>query len=191
MKKVHIIILLSLLNLSCELFTTRDPEEPDTPRSNYQVATTPEILLQNLIDAFQDKNAENYMYCFVDSSYSEKVFLFQPSASAGSQYPFLRSWNLQSEKQYFINLTNSIESSSAIVLLLTNEEKSLQGDSLTYIASYVLNVPTSSEQLPKYYQGKLSFTMVRDSRSQWVITTWQDIQEESNFSWSDLKGRYY
>jgi len=191
MKYAYLILFISLFNLSCELFTARDPEEPDAPRSNFQVASTPEILLQNLIDAFQDKNAENYIYCFVDSSFLVKEFLFQPSASAGSQYPFLKNWNLRDEKQYFINLTNSISGSSSIVLSLTEEEKSIFGDSLTYFATYGLNIPTSDEQVPKYYQGKLSFTLVRDSRSQWVITTWQDVQSGSDYSWSDLKGRYY
>ncbi len=191
MKYAYLILFLSFLNLGCELFTTRDPEVPDTPRSNFQVASTPEILINNLIDAFQDKNAENYMYCFVDSSFSEKKFSFQPSASAGSQYTFLKNWNLTDEKQYFINLTNSISGSSSIVLSLTDEEKSLFGDSLTYFATYGLNIPTSNDQLPKYYQGKLSFTIIRDSRSQWVISSWQDIQSGTNFSWSDLKGRYY
>lgn len=191
MKYVSLILLLSFSFFGCELFTTRDPEEPDTARSNFQVATTPEILIQNLIDAFQDKNAENYIYCFVDSSFSVKQFSFQPSASAGSQYPFLKNWNLRDEKQYFINLTNSISGSSSIVLSFTEDEKSIFGDSLTYFATYGLNIPTSDDQLPKHYQGKLSFTIVRDSRSQWVITTWQDVQSGSDYSWSDLKGRYY
>jgi len=191
MKYISLILLFSFSFFGCELFTTRDPEEPDTARSNFQVATTPEILIQNLIDAFQDKNAENYIYCFVDSSFSVKQFSFQPSASAGSQYPFLKNWNLRDEKQYFINLTNSISGSSSIVLSFTEDEKSIFGDSLTYFATYGLNIPTSDDQLPKYYQGKLSFTIVRDSRSQWVITTWQDVQSGSDYSWSDLKGRYY
>ncbi len=75
--------------------------------------------------------------------------MFQPSASAGSQYPFLRSLEFTKRETIFYK-PNQFQSNPVrqIVLLLTNEEKSLQGDSLTYIASYGLNVPTSSEQLP-------------------------------------------
>ncbi len=56
--------MLSLLNLSCELFTTRDPEEPDTPRSNYQVANYSGNFIAKSDYAFQDKKARKLYVLF-------------------------------------------------------------------------------------------------------------------------------
>ncbi|MCX6149820.1 MAG: hypothetical protein NTX22_04780 [Ignavibacteriales bacterium] len=191
MKKIIIFCLTTFIFVSCDIFSTRSAEKPETPRTNNQTATTPEILIQNLKDSFKDKVVENYLSCFVDSSFSDKKFRFYPSAGSGSKYIFLLSWNLQGERQYFINLINSIDKNNNIVLSFINEEKNFLGDSTSYTASYSISIPTLDEQKPKYYEGNLHFTLIRDGRLQWSISNWQDIKDETFPSWSELKGRYY
>jgi hypothetical protein len=191
MKGIISLFVFAVMFCSCDLFSVRSPENPEAARSNYETATTPEILIKNLKDSFKDKVVENYIMCFVDSSFTSKKFSFYPSAGSGSKYPFLLSWNIQGERQYFVNLTNSINKNSQIILEFSNEEKNFQGDSTSYTAGYSITVPTDDEQKPKYYQGNIHLTLIRDERLQWAISSWQDIKDENYPSWSELKGRYY
>lgn len=182
--KKYFFILLLLTFSSCEVFNTRTPEDPRTPRGNYQPATTPEILIENMQNSFKDKLNDNYMACF-----SDKIFTFSPSAGSVSRYSFLQSWTKQDEGQFFNNLINSVPQNSIITLSFSNPELNPQGDSASYSAGYAISVPFLDEQKPKYYQGNLHFTMIRDSRLQWVISYWMDIKDEQYPSWSELKGR--
>jgi hypothetical protein len=193
MKQLYF-ILCALLISGCDLFTTRSAETPSQSRSDYQQAVTPELLISNLVNSLTDLNVQNYLSCFSDSSYSQKVFTFSPASSALSQYPALsESWGKKNEESYFNTLKSKVTANLSITLTLSDVSESPQGDSLVYMASYLLNVPTNDKTLPPIYQGTLIFNMIRDSRSVWSIYYWQDSKASSvNLpSWSELKGRNY
>lgn len=182
MKKYFFILLLLTLS-SCDVFHTRSSEPPITQRGNFQPATTTDILLQNLQNSFKDKLMDNYMACF-----SDKIFSFSPSAGSVSRYSILQNWTRQDEGQFFNNLINSVPQNSIITLSFSKTELIPQGDSTSYSAKYTITVPFLDEQKPKLYQGNLHFTMIRDSKLQWVISYWMDIKDEQYPSWSELKG---
>ncbi len=186
-------IIVSLIFLSgCDLFSVRDAEVPNQPRSNYQLAVTPDILIENLQNSLKDKSVENYLASFANITFTTQKFSFSPSASAASQFPALSdNWGISNEEQYFNNLKTKVDVNSPITLNLSNISSSSFGDSLVYSASYTLNVPSITTDLPTNYQGELRFNMVRDSRAVWVIYFWQDTKNSSLPSWSDLKGRLY
>ncbi|MHB8337726.1 MAG: hypothetical protein ACYC6P_02100 [Ignavibacteriaceae bacterium] len=189
--KFYILILAIFLS-GCDLFTTRTAAPPNQPRSNYQQAVTPDILIQNLVSSLADKNVENYLSCFADPAYSQKVFTFSASSSALSQFPALsENWGIKNEEQYFNNMILKVPDNLQISLTLSNTSTSPQGDSLFYTASYFLNVPTGDPNFPPNYQGDLKFSMIRDSRSLWTIYYWQDSKNSTLPSWSELKGRTY
>ncbi len=191
MKSIIIYILSALIFAGCDLVQTRNAESPNQPRSNYEQAVTPQILISNLVNSLNDKDVQNYINCLVDSSFSEKKFLFSPSSGALSQYPFLLTdWNIKDEEQYLQNLITKVSPQSPITLSLSNELYSPQGDTLIYTATYSINVP-NEESEPKDYQGDLRFNMVRDNRSVWVIYFWQDTKSTALPSWSELKGKFY
>lgn len=191
MKYTFKYIILGLLISGCDLLQTRDAQPPNQPRSNYQQAVSPEILISNLINSFKDKDVQNYISCLVDTSFSTARFNFSPSSGAVAQYPFLSSgWSIRDEEQYFNNVITKVTEGSQITLSLTNEQYSPQGDSLIYSATYSLNIPNDQAE-PKDYQGDLRFTMIRDNRSVWVIYYWQDTKSTSLPSWSELKGKFY
>jgi hypothetical protein len=191
MKLAYLYIILLIAFSGCDLLQTRDAESPNQPRSTYQQAVTTEILISNLINSMKDKDVQNYINCFVDSSFSTAKFQFSASSGAVSQYPFLSAnWTVRDEETYFNNLINKVSEGSPITLSLTNEQYSPQGDSLIYTATYSINVPNDQSE-PKDYQGDLRFTMIRDSRSIWVIYFWQDTKSTDLPSWSELKGRFY
>lgn len=191
MKYVFSYIIVAIVFSGCDLIQTRNAEPPDQPRSNYQQAVTPQVLISNLVNSLKEKDVQNYINNFVDSSFSEVKFQFSPSSGAVSQYPFLSSdWSIKDEEQYFNNLITKVTEGSPVTLSLNNEQYSPQGDSLIYTATYSINVPNDQSE-PKDYQGDLRFTMIRDNRSVWVIYFWQDTRSTDLPSWSDLKGRFY
>ncbi len=191
---MRIIFLLTILLFigGCDIFNARDAEPPDQPRSNFQSAVTPELLIENLKNSLKDKNIENYLACFADTSFTDKKFQFSPSSGALSQFPFLSdNWGKKNEEQYFNNMKTKIDQNLPITLTLSNPVTTPQGDSLFYTASYFLNVPHNDPSIPTSFEGELKFDMVRDSRSVWIIYYWQDIRSGNTASWSELKGRFY
>ncbi len=188
--KLIILISFSLLIASCDLFNTRTAETPNQPRTNFQQAITPDLLIENLVNSLHDKSVENYLSCLSDSSFTNKGFVFSPSSGALSQFPSLAgNWTEKNEEQYFNNLKVKVPDNLPVTLTLTNESYSPQGDSVIYTASYFLSVPTQDPNLPQSYQGDLRFNIVRDSRAIWSIYYWQDSKNSQLPSWSELKGR--
>ncbi|MEN8193407.1 MAG: hypothetical protein ABFS12_11365 [Bacteroidota bacterium] len=189
MKKLIIISLL--LFSGCDLFTNRDPEKPDSARSNYLPATTYDILFSNLKNSLQEKVLENYMACFVDQSFIGVPFVFYASSDAIAKFPTLNDWNLDSERQYFNNLINSTTPKTPIILNLQNEIKNAMGDSAVFQYDYILTLSPTNENIPSVFKGNLKFFIYLDSRNQWAIGRWEDIALDENPTWSELKGAMY
>lgn len=191
-KELFITFIFMILFTSCDLLTTRSPETPKTSGSNFITASTPEILFQNFKSSVEEKITENYIACFVDSSYLRKKFIFIPAAGTFNQYPILNSWNLQSEKQYFNNLKANLQQGSNLSLLYERTQSTpLGGDSAIYHIDYNLSVNSSNTEISGFYKGTAQFKIFTDSRNQWVIAEWQDIKNDDFLCWSDLKGRTY
>ena len=186
------IILLIFLAVSCGIFDTRDAEPPDQQRSNYIPATSPEILIQNLIDSFADKDVVNYQNTFV-TGLSNRNFTFVPSSTALSRFQNLwPTWNIDSEVQYFNNMKTSVPDELPVLLSglsLSPESFSIFGDSLKYNSEYFISVPQINSE-PLIFQGNLELSMINVS-TVWLVYYWKDNAIEDNPSWSDLKGSVY
>ena len=187
-----VIILLLFSAVSCDIFETRDAESPDQSRSNFQPATSPEILIQNLIDSFADKNVVNYQNSFV-TGLSNRVFTFVPSSTALSRFQNLwQTCNIDAEVQYFNNMKTSVPDELPVLLSglsLSPESFSIFGDSLKYNSEYFISVPQSNSE-PLIFQGNLELSMINVS-TVWLVYFWKDNAIEDNPSWSDLKGSVY
>ena len=194
MKKLFLIMSLAFLTFSCDLFTTREAEDPDQSRSNFLPPVQSEIVISNLVNSLSDKNVQNYISCFVDSVFTNKEFSFSASSEAISLYQiFLQGWGLTEEKRYFSSVVNKVPNDFPISLTFSNENySSLGGDSLIYTATYRINLPIETgDPIPSNYAGSLQFNMLRDSRSEWVIYFWKDTKSETLPGWSELKGSFY
>jgi hypothetical protein len=191
-KGLGVLLILCLIISGCDIFNTRDAEEPTQPRSDFEPAATTEILIQNFINSLKDKDVSNYLSCLSDTSFNVPKFHFIPSNEAVLTYPTLMEWDKRNEEQYFTNMSIKVNSNSQIVLTLTPISSNNFGDSTFYTASYSLNLPfvnSNSEITPTVYEGTLTLKMIRDSRSVWSIYLWQDNKSSNtNQSWSDLKG---
>ncbi|MCL4550048.1 MAG: hypothetical protein M1495_15935 [Bacteroidetes bacterium] len=190
MKSVPIILLLFLVS-ACDLFTARSPEQPDTPANSNVPATSPDILFQNLKSSIEQKVLDNYMVCFVDSSFLKKKFKFIAASGSMSQYPTLSNWTLESERQYFKWQKAIAQAGNSITLTLSNAFNTQFGDSAVYQFDYDLSLKANDQTISGDYIGTAQFKIFLDSRNQWVIVQWEDLRKSSGQTWSDLKGRSY
>ena len=60
MKTLLKIIPIILILGSCDIFEVRNPENPSDTKSGYRVPVEPKDVIQNLISAFKDRNADDY-----------------------------------------------------------------------------------------------------------------------------------
>lgn len=190
MKKI--IFFLFFISLpSCDLLTTRNAEQPDTLGNSNIPATSKEILFSNFKASMEEKNLENYLSCFVDSSFLKKKFRYFAAPGLISQYPELNNWNIESERQYFQNLKTKVKTGQSISLTLTPGNYTQIGDSAFYQIDYSISVLSENQTINGMYAGSGQFKIFRDSRSQWVIVEWADLLKDNSKSWSELKGRLY
>ena len=189
--KKNIFLLFIIFLVSCDLLTTRSPEPPNTSAKNNIAATNPDSLFKNLQSSVQQGILENYVSCFVDTSFLKRKFRFIPSSGSSSQFPVLNGWNMDAEKQYFQNQKIKTLSGTTIALNFSNQLNTQFGDSAVYQFDYSLTITSSDQNVNGNYSGSAEFMVMRDTRNQWVIVNWSDLRKNNLNSWSDLKGRAY
>ncbi len=190
MNRIIIILVGIFIFTSCEILSTREPEQPVTRRTQRLLATTPETLFQNLINSFKEKFVDDYMSCFVDTVLLNRQFKFIPAGEDVSQFPILSEWNLKNERDYFINIASQTVDKSPITLQLIQTGVNNFGDSAYYQFDYSIVIVSTNESIQSNYRGNLKFKINLDKSNQWVITEWEDIREKDYPSWSELKGRF-
>jgi hypothetical protein len=184
-------IMLCLGVVSCNLFETRTPDEPSEQSSNYIPPTTPELVFQNMVNAFHDMNYVNYLNSFADTVSSDFVFTFEPTQQARNRYyDSFNEWTKLSEQKYFTALQSKLQTGASLTLeFLTLTQQGIASDSIQYEATYRLTVPHIQSNIPTQVQGSAQFFLVADRKRNWVIRRWDDFAQNQNDStWSDLKG---
>jgi hypothetical protein len=192
--KVWILSTLLWGLTACNLLNTREPEKPSESSSSFVPPTSPNIVIDNLTNAIRERNTENYIRCFVDSTFSQLRYSFQAAQSAQNAYGSLfRDWTLSSEQTYFQNMRSNVLSGSETSLILTDARfESIQADSAVYTATYTLLIQHNVQDIPqKQAQGTLLFVLSLDRNNNWAIHRWMDYNKTGdNFSWSDFKARF-
>jgi hypothetical protein len=190
-----LIILLPLVISSCELFSTRTPEEPETGGTGYIPPTSYDLVIENLKNSIKERNLNNYLLCFSDSSFtgiSEYVFTADPLISAQFQGIFAE-WNIESEGKYFTSLmTNVLEETSPSVSFSNVEYKNFN-DSIVFTGTYYLNLDLANDLSNETYSGSTRIVLKNSTTGFWYITSWYDFQSDNSnaLSWSYLKSKYY
>lgn len=188
-KNLLILVLLSGIVTSCDLFTTRSPEEPAGTSSGVVSAYDPETLFENMQSALKDGIVENYMACFVDNSYLNMDYVFTPASGTIINYPSLSEWSLEKEESYFKTLVSKLKSGTDISFSYSITQKDYNQTYYEYTISYTISFQSSS--ITGDYQGTSIFKIYKDSQNKCVIVEWQDIKKDDYDCWSDLKGRVY
>lgn len=73
MNIISTIILLSLVTVSCNVLSTRDPESPDIGQNILVPATSPSLVLANMKLSIEGKNPNNLLLCLADTMRGSKL----------------------------------------------------------------------------------------------------------------------
>jgi hypothetical protein len=191
---IHFIFFLSLLILnSCDLFKTRNPQEPEDNSISFLPATSPNILFSNFTQSFVGLNTENYYDCFVKiDNYFAYDYTFLPEPNALARFSGVFSqWNAQSERTFLIGLKSNIEKGFKPELIWSNGNyEAISPDSAIYLSEYQLQI--FSQKKLEYYSGIARLSFIRSNNGIWYIKTWQDIstnQSDTSKTWSILKAQ--
>ncbi|MDQ1265740.1 MAG: hypothetical protein QG635_891 [Bacteroidota bacterium] len=192
---VYILIFsMAILTSGCGLFETRDPEPPETARSNFVPPTSPDLVIQNLESSISEKNPDNYKAC-LSSGGDNPDYMFVPTAEAKALYgSIFSSWTIESERSSFQSIISKIGESSPALNLYNLKQDVLIHDSAVYIADYILDVNFNIFDNQSRFTGKLQFTITKEQSGLWSITNWVDSSVPNDtikYSWSILKAVYY
>lgn len=186
------IAALSLLLLSCNLFDTRDPENPVTDSQTLPPPLTKEALFNNFQNALQQKSIVEYEKLFADTSAHKQQFFFIPNQSSAVRYSAIfPMWDKTSEADYFRNVITAIGASS-IQFGLTASPQILtyQSDSAVYTIQYSLFIPHNRAGVTTQFEGRSELYMSPNKNNIWMIYRWVDFETKKDSSWSELKGQF-
>lgn len=180
--------------LSCENpFIPRTPEPPQGTTSRYIPPFSAEIVLDNLRNAINDRNGENYLRCFADSSRTGERFRFEPDAATANQYAgVFHQWGLTQERDYFSQLRAALPTDSLRSLRLDSLQTITFNDSAQFARAYELNVrhKQQSAGVPGQVRGELRFWLRKDQFGEWSIYRWADFATGQSQTWSALKAAF-
>ena len=193
MKKRFAVTFLSIFFISgCGIFETRQPQPPQQGRTDFLPPTSPNIVIQNLVNSIADRNVDNYISCLSDTSFGGRSFLFVPPADVYNQYrSIFLNWDKNSERAYFNNLTSQSSNSSSSALILSSANPTYRGsDSAIYNTNYTLLWPNKVPGYPQQAQGNLQFSLGIDRNQNWSIYRWVDSRVGDSLTWSEMKARF-
>lgn len=180
----NIIFIFSLLSCS-DIFSTRDPEDPDGNTGNYFNESVLE-LKTNFKTSLLGLDPYLYESLFLNSVGSEFTYKFKSEASDISLPDIFSDWNIENEKKFINGFKLSPASFSDIDL--TNDPIDETADSLNLSIDYTMTVTDTSG----VYQikGNFIFDLIKLDGHFWYIRTWTDISSIGNTSFSKLKEPY-
>ena len=185
-------IALFLLMAACENpFSTRTPEPPEQNSSTFIPPTSPDVVFINLRVAIREKNVENYIRCFVDSTRSNQRFTFVADPLAAFNHSELLSWDLRDERGYVVRLFQATPSDSTRILTITNGSPTPDGpDQATLSTNYTIIIEHTQQGTPTVYRGLSNFLLEKNQTGDWAIYRWSDFNTGVDPSWSELKALF-
>ena len=197
MNIIPLIILLSLITVSCNVLSTRDPESPDIGQNILVPATSPSLVLANMKLSIESKNPNNLLLCLADTMRGSKLpFQFAPTAEINTRYASLFiNWNVLNERTSFQSLLSKLPSDGGITLQFQQIAYDVVNpDSVVILANYELITNHQLQSIPKNAKGRLRFVCTQERGGIWSIQSWTDntlsIVDSNSTSWSLFKAQF-
>lgn len=185
----HLIWLLFLCIACKSLFSTREPEPPVDPRSNWIPPLSADQVFLNLQNAIYDRNVENYIRCLVNPSFSNRNYRFEADPEIAANYSeVFQDWSLEKEETMIQQAFSLVPADSASILTFTeNIREVVLSDSAIMVKKYRLELHHLQSTMPSVYEGQVEGWLAPDQRGEWSIYRWIDNGITGLPSWSLLK----
>lgn len=181
-----------LLLGACELFTPRESEPPIDVIDPYAWVppTSPEIVLQNLSNAFPAHKPNYHLDVLGNSEETGAIFSFLPDQGVASSQPgVFDNWGYVEEENFITKLFDVLDEEGLQRLEWEVEQLSPIDDRYEIITDYSLTLAyeQSGLTLPAQLKGQATLTLIQNVDLLYEISGWQDLKSDSLPCWSDLK----
>jgi len=193
MNQIFFVSLLIILGLACENpFSTRKAEPPDTQnRFTFIPPTNPGFVFINLQFAIRERNVENYILSFIDSTQSQRRFTFVPDQGAATANSgTFEHWSLENERLYLFQLLQATPGDSLLNLSFREESRSETSETATFTQNYEMVIEHSRTNIATEFRGQSKFFLERNETGDWAIYRWEDFTNSVDPSWSELKAAF-
>ena len=166
------------------MFSTRNPQAPDTGRNTWETPRVPDDVLTNMRSALFERDAVNYL-----RSFDPAHFLFIADAVTVQRDPSVANWSYESESQHISRLfsAGTLPTDSILIVAFTTPTETILGDSAEVRVDYDLNAGVALAGVPHHCGGTADFFMRVGTEGYWQIYRWQDTRTQDLSTWSDFK----
>jgi len=182
-------LLILILLTGCDLFTPREPEPPIDTLDPYawKPPTSPEIVLENLSNAFPAHKTNYFLDVLSHDPESGVSFLFVPDPGVAS----LPSWGYAEEESFITKLFQILNDQGLQRLTWEVDQLNPTDDNYEIIADYqlTLSYTENSSQLPVLLGGQATLTLIQNADLLYEVLKWQDLESDTLDCWTDLKAQ--
>lgn len=192
MKRLFLVFTSLFILSSCDLFTPRESEPPIDISDPYAwiPPTSPEIVLQNLANAFPAHKPNYHLDVLSNNVETGSNFAFDPDQGVASLQPgVFDNWAYVEEENFITKLFEALNEENLQRLDWEIEQLSPFEDSYKIIADYHLSLSYGDNEsaLPGEFSGQATLTLVQNADLLYEVSHWQDLSSDSLPCWSDLK----
>ena len=185
---------LVVTTVSCELFTTRTPENPEgTGNGGWQFPESPEAALENLNSAMGRRSSADYLRLFLHDNQSYPEFRFYPDPVSNASNPgIFDEWNTSREQKHCQSLFAPVNLplDSLLTLETVIDRQTTLADTANLTVSYRLYVGHKIADRSRDFEGRAEFRLLRIDDGGWYILSWTDFRTTGKSCWSDLKALF-
>jgi len=181
-----------VLLIGCELFTPRESEPPIDATDPYAwlPPTAPEVVLQNLSNAFPANKTNYHLDGLSNNHETEMIFSFRPDERVRNLQPSVfEPWGYPEEENFITKLFQRLNDDGLQRLDWEIDQILPTDDQYVIVADYQLTLSyvESNETLPSQINGQATLTLVQNEDQLYEVLIWQDYKPDSLPCWSDLK----
>jgi hypothetical protein len=190
------ILLVSLSGCAKNPFSTRKSEPPAGTVGTWETPASPEIVIRNLLYAYNEKIMPNYQSCLADNfvfSAREDSLAAEAHGNGSAYY----GWNKQVETQTAQNIFSTFGISGRHLDLILSESPdnpdSLGDTTAVLYRQYLIRIiaADSTRVDTTMAQGTATFHLNQAMLNLWSIYYWEDLPLTSgSYDWGKLKASY-
>lgn len=176
--------------------STRNTEDPYGSSGTWETPQSPEVTINNLLYAYNEKIISNYQLCFSESFRYSSPEDSIDAVNDGRGDLFV-DWNRSVEIAVTNNIfaTYSNDTLSNLVLTMSPSEDyvdQVEDSTAILYRSYDLVIITSSEDtsFTTTYSGRAVFHLLQEQLNWWTISLWEDVADGTGDDWGDFKALF-